>query len=106
MLPSRQIALLTLGSLSLLYLGGSLLSTLSFSLIVVQDFILSHLVELADLVRLRHNLIEILQLFLLYQGTSNRRVSLLHLINFLVVRMGFLFDVLLLPILSPFLSNL
>ena len=80
--------------------------TLSLCLIVVKDFVLSHLVELADLVRLGHYLIEVLQLLLFYQGTSDGCMGLLHLVDSLIVRMSFLLDVLLLPVLGSLLSNL
>ena len=83
-----------------------MLRTLSLCLIVVKNFVLSHLVELNDLVLLVHYFFEVLQFFLFCQGASDCCDVLLHLIDSLIVRMGLLLDVLLLPVLCSLLTNL
>ena len=64
-------ALLSLGSHYILNFRSNQLGTFTLCLVVVKDFVLSQLVELADLVLLGYYLIEVLQLFLIYQRASD-----------------------------------
>ena len=86
LLPLRLNALPSLGSLEVLDPGGSPLGALAPSLIAKKDFVLFLPVKLGDFVRLRHGLVQVLQLFLLVSFASDCRVDLLHLVDFLVVR--------------------
>ena len=71
LLPLRLNALPPLGSLEILDLGGHLLGALTLSLIAKKDFVLSLPGKFGDFVRLRHCLVQVLQLFLLEQGASD-----------------------------------